>query len=351
MYYERSIAPVIQKINETFPVLIVTGPRQVGKTTLLTHLAGRERKIVSLDNPTIRAFAKSDPELFLQRYAPPVLIDEVQYAPELFDYIKVYVDREKQCGDFWLTGSQTFRMMKRVTESLAGRAGIVRMEGLSNSEINGNHFPAFTVDIPALMDRMTAAPQMSISEIFTRIYKGSMPRLYENEQVDRAQYYESYLETYISRDIKDLSQVGDETTFLNFMAVVAARTATNVNYEALASEVGVSAPTAKQWLSILVSSGIVALIQPYSNNALKRVIKAPRIFWTRDFAHISPDGPARRHWSGVPWTARSLRHGLYPRFIRVTSIRGNLSLRYTSTVTATKKRSTLLSIRTALFRR
>ena len=195
MYYERSIAPVIQKINETFPVLIVTGPRQVGKTTLLTHLAGRERKIVSLDNPTIRAFAKSDPELFLQRYAPPVLIDEVQYAPELFDYIKVYVDREKQCGDFWLTGSQTFRMMKRVTESLAGRAGIVRMEGLSNSEINGNHFPAFTVDIPALMDRMTAAPQMSISEIFTRIYKGSMPRLYENEQVDRAQYYESYLET------------------------------------------------------------------------------------------------------------------------------------------------------------
>ena len=230
MYYERSIAPVIQKINETFPVLIVTGPQQVGKTTLLTHLAGRERKIVSLDNPTIRAFAKSDPELFLQRYAPPVLIDEVQYAPELFDYIKVYVDREKQCGDFWLTGSQTFRMMKRVTESLAGRAGIVRMEGLSNSEINGNHFPAFTVDIPALMDRMTAAPQMSISEIFTRIYKGSMPRLYENEQVDRAQYYESYLETYISRDIKDLSQVGDETTFLNFMAVVAARTATNVNY-------------------------------------------------------------------------------------------------------------------------
>lgn len=154
MYYERTIEPVIQKISETFPVLIVTGPRQVGKTTLLTHLAESDRKIVSLDNPMIRAFAKSDPELFLQRYAPPILIDEVQYAPELFDYIKVYVDREKKCGDFWLTGSQTFRMMKRVTESLAGRAGIVRMEGLSNSEINGNHFPAFTVDIPALMGRM-----------------------------------------------------------------------------------------------------------------------------------------------------------------------------------------------------
>lgn len=165
-------------------------------------------------------------------------------------------------------------MMKRVTESLAGRAGVVRMEGLSNSEINGNHFPAFTVGIPALMGRMSITPRMTISEVFARIYKGSMPRLHENEQVDREQYYESYLETYISRDIKDISQVVHETAFLNFMSVVAARTATNVNYEAPASEVAVSAPTAKQWLSILVSSGIVALIQPYSNNALKRVIKA-----------------------------------------------------------------------------
>ena len=279
MFFERTIAPVIQKINATFPVLVVTGPRQIGKTTLLTRLAEKDRKIVSLDNPTIRSFAKTDPELFLQRYAPPVLIDEVQYAPELFDYIKVYGDREKKCGDFWLTGSQTFRMMKHVTESLAGRAGIVCMQGLSNSEISGNHFPAFTMDVPSLLSRMSVCPRMSISDVFARIYKGSMPRLYENEAVDRDLYYESYLETYISRDIRDLSQVGDETAFLNFMAVVAARTATNVNYEALASEVGVSAPTAKHWLSILVSSGIVVLIQPYSNNALKRVIKAPRMYF------------------------------------------------------------------------
>ncbi len=279
MYYERTLAPVIEKINDTFPVLIVTGPRQVGKTTLLTHLAGSDRTVVSLDNPTIRAFAKRDPELFLQRYAPPVLIDEVQYAPELFDYIKVYVDREKRCGDFWLTGSQTFRMMQRVTESLAGRAGIVRMLGLSNSEICGNHFPAFTADVSAWMSRMKDAPHMNITEVYERIFKGSMPRLYENESVDREQYYESYIETYISRDIKDLSQVGDETAFLNFMAVAAARTAINVNYETLASEVGISAPTAKHWLSLLVSAGLVALIQPYSNNALKRVIKTPRMYF------------------------------------------------------------------------
>ncbi len=279
MYIERTIEPTIKKISETFPVLIVTGPRQVGKTTLLTRLADPNRKIVSLDNPTIRAFARSDPEMFLQRYAPPVLIDEVQYAPELLDYIKGYVDRKKTCGDFWLTGSQTFHMMKKVTESLAGRAGIVKMQGLSNSEIRGKHFAPFQVDIPELMNRMSDTEPMNITQIFSRIYKGAMPRLYENENVDKEQYYESYLETYISRDIKDLTQVADELSFLNFMTVVAARTATNVNYEALAGEVGVSAPTVKQWMSILVSSGLVALIPAFSNNALKRVIKAPRMYF------------------------------------------------------------------------
>ena len=279
MYIERTIEPTIKKISETFPVLIVTGPRQVGKTTLLTRLADPNRKIVSLDNPTIRAFARSDPEMFLQRYAPPVLIDEVQYAPELLDYIKGYVDRKKTCGDFWLTGSQTFHMMKKVTESLAGRAGIVKMQGLSNSEIRGKHFAPFQVDIPELMNRMSDTEPMNITQIISRIYKGAMPRLYENENVDKEQYYESYLETYISRDIKDLTQVADELSFLNFMTVVAARTATNVNYEALAGEVGVSAPTVKQWMSILVSSGLVALIPAFSNNALKRVIKAPRMYF------------------------------------------------------------------------
>lgn len=295
MYYERTIEATLRSISQTFPVLIVTGPRQVGKTTLLNRMAEKERQIVSLDHPTIRSFAKKDPELFLQRYHPPVLIDEVQYAPELFDYIKLYVDHEKHPGDFWLTGSQTFHMMKRVTESLAGRAGVARMSGLSNSEINGTHLPPFQTDIPALLDRLKKVEPMTISQIFSRIFKGSMPRLYENEAVDREQYYESYLETYISRDIKDLSQVADEMSFLNFLSVVAARTATNVNYEALASETGISAPTAKQWLSVLVSSGVIFLIQPYSNNALKRVIKAPRMYFadTGLCAHLtrwsSPD--------------------------------------------------------------
>ena len=279
MYYQRTIEKVLKRINESFPVLLLTGPRQVGKTTLLGKMTDGSRKIVSLDNPTVRSIAKNDPELFLQRYAPPVMIDEVQYAPELFDYIKVNVDTHKTNGSFWLTGSQTFHLMKRVTESLAGRAGVVRMLGLSNAEIIGKQFPPFAVEPDDLINRMGEVSPMNISDIFARIFKGSMPRLYEIDNIDRDEYFESYLETYISRDIKDLSQVADEISFLNFIGIVAARTATNVNYDTLANEAGISAPTAKQWLSILVSSGLVALIPPFSNNALKRVIKAPRMYF------------------------------------------------------------------------
>jgi predicted AAA+ superfamily ATPase len=279
VFYERSIEKTLRSISKSFPVLLLTGPRQVGKTTLLTKMADNNRKVVSLDSPTIRSLAKNEPEIFLQRYAPPVLIDEVQYAPELFDYIKVYVDAHKTNGDFWLTGSQTFHMMKRATESLAGRVGVVRMLGLSNSEITGRSFPPFKVEPMKLMQRMEQVSAMDIYELFARIFKGSMPRLYENDNVDRDEYFESYLETYISRDIKDLSQVADELSFLNFISIVAARTATNVNYGTLANEAGISAPTAKHWLSILVSSGLIALIPPFSNNVLKRVVKAPRMYF------------------------------------------------------------------------
>ncbi|MCL2661974.1 MAG: ATP-binding protein [Oscillospiraceae bacterium] len=279
MYYERKLEQTLRSISDTFPVLVLTGPRQVGKTTLQRHIAESGRKYVALDNPTDRALAKSEPELFLQRYSPPVIIDEVQYAPELFDYIKVHADKHKNCGDFWLTGSQTFHMMKNVTESLAGRAGVVRMLGLSNSEIDKTGFEAFEVEPQKLIHRLDKATCLTLPEVYERIFKGSFPRLYENPKIDRKQFYESYLETYISRDIKDLAQVANEIAFLTFMNVVAARTATNVNYETLANETGISAPTAKQWLSILVSSGLVALIPIFASNALKRTIKAPRMYF------------------------------------------------------------------------
>lgn len=279
MFYERTIEKTIRRVNAAFPVMLVTGPRQVGKTTLLEKIAEPNRKKVSLDNPTIRVMAKTDPELFLQRYAPPVLIDEVQYAPELFPYIKIIADQRKQPGDFWLTGSQIFRMMKNVTETLAGRVGIVPMLGLTNNEIRGHMLPPFEADPDTLMARLNTVSQMSLPEIFERIYKGSMPRLYESDNVDQEIYLESYLDTYLSRDIRELDQVGNETAFFNFIKIAAARTATNVNYDALAQEAGITAPTAKRWLSILVSCGIVVLIEPYHNNVLKRVIKAPRMYF------------------------------------------------------------------------
>ncbi len=279
MYYERTIETTVRNVSATFPVLLLTGPRQVGKSTLLERIAEPERKRVSLDNPTVRALAQTDPELFLQRYAPPVLIDEVQYAPELFPYIKIIADRRRQPGDFWLTGSQMFRMMKNVTESLAGRAGIIPMLGLSSAEIDGRHPGAFEVDVSKLTERLAAAKPMTVTEVFERIFKGSMPRLYELEGVNRELYFESYLDTYLSRDIRALEQVGDLTAFLYFIRIVAARTATSVNYDSLAQDAGVSGPTAKKWLSLLVSCGIVGLVEPYFNNALKRVVKAPRMYF------------------------------------------------------------------------
>lgn len=294
MYYHRNIEKTIKNVGETFPVLLLTGPRQVGKTTLLERMAEPERKIVSLDNPTLRALARTDPELFLQRYEPPVLIDEVQYAPELFPFIKIIVDKRKKCGDFWLTGSQMFRMMKDVTESLAGRAGIVPMLGLSSAEIDGRDPGPFVMDPEKLAERMKTASPKTVTGIFDRIFKGSMPRLYELDSVNRELFFESYLDTYISRDIRDLDQVADESAFMTFIKIVAARTATNVNYEALALEAGISSPTAKKWLSILVSCGVVALVEPYSNNALKRVIKAPRMYFldTGLAAHLMGWGSA-----------------------------------------------------------
>lgn len=280
-YIKRAAEDTIMKISKMFPVLLVTGPRQVGKTTLLQKLAevqkeaGIERKYVTLDDPDARYLAKTDPALFLQRYAPPVLIDEIQYATELFPYIKMSVDRSRQKGDFWLTGSQVFRLMENVSESLAGRVGIVNLLGLSDAEIYQVPSEPFSADADCLMKRLSVAKPRGLNEIYQRIFRGSMPELYADENVDWETYYRSYVNTYLQRDIRDLTQVADEMQFYNFMTVVAAHTSKPVAYEELASAAGISAPTAKKWLSILVSSHIIALVQPYHNNALKRVVKMP----------------------------------------------------------------------------
>ena len=275
MYIKRAIEETIAKVAGMFPVLFVTGPRQVGKTTLLKQLAEAGRKYVTLDDPDVRYLAKHDPALFMQRYTPPVFIDEIQYATELLPYIKMSVDESGRKGDFWITGSQVFRLMKNVSESLAGRAGIVHLLGLSDAEIYGYASKPFTTDPQQLLKRLDVVKARNLNEIYARIFKGSMPALYADEAVDWETYYRSYVDTYLQRDIRDLAQVADEMEFYNFMTVVAAHTAKPVVYEELAGAAGISAPTAKKWLSILVSSHVVALVQPYYNNVLKRVVKMP----------------------------------------------------------------------------
>jgi len=275
MYIKRAIEDTVRKTAATFPVLLVTGPRQAGKSTMLERLAEPDRKVVTLDDPDIRYLAKSDPALFMQRYTPPVLIDEIQYAVELLPHIKMAVDKSKQNGDFWLTGSQAFHLMKNVSETLAGRVGIINLLGLSTSEICGVPSKVFTADAESLMKRAKEVPKVGLNDIYSRIFKGSMPRLYADETVDIQTYYRSYLDTYLKRDIKDLTQVADEMAFYNFMTVVAARTAAPVIYEEIAKECGISSPTVKKWLSVLVSSHIIALVQPYHNSILKRTTKMP----------------------------------------------------------------------------
>lgn len=282
-YINRAAEDTVRRMSKMFPVLLVTGPRQVGKTTLLKRLAeeerggGIERKYVTLDDPDVRYLAKNDPALFLQRYAPPVLIDEIQYATELLPYIKISVDESGHKGDFWITGSQVFHLMKNVSESLAGRVGIMNLLGLSGAEINKEPSSPYTTDPGELMKRLSYRKPQSVNDIYQRIYRGSMPELCANPDFDWENYYRSYVGTYLQRDIRDLTQVADEMQFFNFMTAVAAHTSKPVVYEELANAAGISAPTAKKWLSILVTSHIVALVQPYHNNALKRIVKMPLV--------------------------------------------------------------------------
>ncbi|HAN09636.1 MAG TPA: ATPase [Clostridiales bacterium] len=278
MYINRNIEKTIENVNKTFPVLLITGPRQVGKTTMLKKLASDDRQYVTLDDPMIREMAVNEPALFLQRYVPPVIIDEIQYAPGLLTYIKMYVDEKKQNGLFWLTGSQMFHMMKHASESLAGRVGILHLLGLSNAEVLGKTSEHFIIDKDKLLQEVKTLKSQTLTEVYQTIFKGGMPVLY-TEDTNTDIFFASYMQTYLQRDIRDITQVGDELAFFRFITCVAARTAQMLNYAEIAKEVGISAPTAKQWLSILVSSGIVYLLEPYYNNALKRIVKTPKLYF------------------------------------------------------------------------
>lgn len=277
MYIQRAMEERIEKLAGFFPVLMICGPRQVGKTTMLKELAGRwvrQVNYVTLDFPQVRALAKEDPELFLQQYVPPVIIDEIQYAPELLPYIKVRVDENPEKGQYFLTGSQMFHMMRNVSESLAGRVGILTLYSLSQSEMEGRENKAF---LPS--DVKMTGGNLNVSEIFERIYKGSMPAAKVNEGMPVEEYYGSYMQTYLERDIRDLVKIKDESRFLKFIACVAARTGQEVVLADLSRDTEIDGKTAENWLSLLQSSGLIYLLPPYNNNTIKRIVKRPKLYF------------------------------------------------------------------------
>lgn len=277
MYIRRAMESRLEYLSKHFPVVIVCGARQVGKTTLLKKInENRDNTIqyVTLDYPNVRMLAKTDPELFLQQYRPPLIIDEIQYAPELLPYIKIRVDNENISGQYFLTGSQMFHMMKNVSETLAGRVGILTMYAMSNAEIEGRESTPFLIDnLPNQYSSNT------VTEIFEKIYRGSMPKMVTDRELAPEDFYGAYMQTYIERDIRDLVTIKDETKFLKFISCVAARTSQEVNLSDMGKEVGIDKNTADSWLSILVSSGLVFLLQPYSGNTIKRIVKRPKLYF------------------------------------------------------------------------
>lgn len=280
MYIERHLRNVFEEASRFFPVLLLTGPRQVGKTTFLRTISEPERQYVTLDDVGLRILAKEDPRSFLDRFAPPVLIDEIQYVPELLSYIKIMVDErrfrapDRSRGMFWLTGSQQFSLMSNISESLAGRVGIFEMSGLSQAEIDGRH------NIPFTPDRdFSNHPQPGMNEVFRRIWQGSYPEVVRMPASQRDLFYSSYVNTYLERDIRNLNKVQDLDRFFRFLCSCAARTGQLVNFSELSRDASIDLATAKNWLTILSASNIVHLLAPFASSLTSRLVKTPKLYF------------------------------------------------------------------------
>ena len=277
-YYRRSIEQVINEYKEQFPILLLTGPRQVGKSTLFKELFREEYKYFSLDDPILKEQIVNDPRLFLKNNPEKLIIDEVQYAPSIFPYLKMKVDENREDGMYLMTGSQAFVLMKNVSETLAGRVGILELQGISlreqfDIEFNSPFIPN---------DEYIAEREKKITEytnLWQRIHRGYMPELIFNDRKKWEFFYSSYVQTYIERDVRDLINISDESKFLKFMISLASRSGELLNYGAVANEVGISNETVKRWVSVLRTSRIIYLLEPYFNNHLKRVIKTPKIYF------------------------------------------------------------------------
>lgn len=283
MYIKRHLEEQVLSASQHYPVVMVCGQRQVGKSTMLYHIKEKQRRYVTLDDINARRLATDDPALFFETYRAPLLIDECQRVPSLLLEMKRIVDEkalrgEDNAGMYWLTGSQKFRLMQGVSESLAGRIAVFDLAPLSASELEGRAASCFSPDIPALQNRFAGMHYKDVHQLYERFFQGGMPELVA-DNLDRERFYADYVNTYLERDIKDLAQVGKLKAFADFLVFMAARTAQELRYEDIARAVGVSAPTVKEWVSILERSGVIYILHPYFSNISKRLVKAPKVYF------------------------------------------------------------------------
>lgn len=277
MYILREAENIVLQMLDMFKIILITGPRQVGKTTLLKHALVEKYEYITLDDINELEIAKTDPKLFFLNHPGKIIIDEVQNAPEIFVEIKRIVDQSDEMGRIILTGSQTFSLMKNITESLAGRIGIIEMNGLSLREIKNEDYS--TPFVPDATYLNKSRKSMNYSELWQLIHRGSMPELHRNANLSWQLFYSSYVKTYIERDVRMIVNVKDLTVFSKFMVALAARTGQLMNYNAIANEVGVDLKTIQSWTSILETSGLIVLLHPFSNNRLTRVVKTPMLYF------------------------------------------------------------------------
>lgn len=280
-YIDRELERKFLKTSTFFKAILVTGARQVGKTTMLKHLAeGTDRTYVTMDNGMARDLAKRDPVLFFQTYKPPILIDEIQKAPELFEQIKIMCDETDERGLFWLTGSQQYKMMKKVKDTLAGRIGILELYSLSQREKQGKIYKnALDFSLSSLQERQNLTKPNDVHEVFKHIWEGGMPQVIGVDDELRQEYYNSYVDTYLMRDATEEGGITDSVKFRTFLTACAALVAEQVNYATLAESADISEPTAKEWINLLQGLGIIYLLKPYANNELKRLSKTPKLYF------------------------------------------------------------------------
>ena len=280
-YIKRSLERKFLKMSEAFKVVMVTGARQVGKSTMLKHLAENTGRVyVSMDDADLRELANRDPKLFIQMYQPPVLIDEVQKAPALFEEIKIICDNSDERGQFWLTGSQSRKLVKQAGDSLAGRICVLKMYSLSAKEIacRAEDIPG-EYSITSLISRSSALPKNNILDVYTRIWEGGMPDMLNMDAEQRREYWNSYIDAYLMRDAVDDNGIIDTEGFRKFLRACAAFSGQLLNYAELGCAAGVSGTTAKEWLKVLQSMGIVCLLEPFFSNELKRMVKTPKLYF------------------------------------------------------------------------